>query len=339
MNDAADDVTSDAEGRFLLTPRAAGEYVVRAEHDGLAPAVSAAFTVDDGGAGLGAPDLALHLGAGGAIAGRVVAAAGNDPAGTIVGLTRGDGYDRTVRVGPGGEYRFERLTPGPWRLLELEEEIQPGVTSTSTSDRRRSREPEWSCTVFEGETSHCDLVLGDAELCVVTGKLTIDGRPPTGFKAQLVPEEEFFAQHPEQRVALAPDGTFRVTTAEPGSHWLVLAGPVEPAGEQYVLDLLRLAPGMQAWDLALVTGTLVVANAPQWDGEGIPTVAHMWDGPGNQQALTIVVGNAAGEARIPVPAGPGRLAKPDPAIRDFDLWQTLVTLDVPRGGEATARLP
>ncbi len=336
VEQAVDTVTTDSEGRFLLTPRKPGRYVVRAERAGRAPAVSATIEI---GPTLDGGELALALTPGGAIEGRVVTTDGTDPAGTIVGLSRGDGHDRTLRVGPDGAFRFERLTPGPWLLLQRDEEIRPGSTTTSTSEVRAPLpEPEWTCRVHEGQTTHQDLVLGASDACTLAGRLTIDGRAPGSWSAVLFPEEQFFAADGGKRVPLASDGSFRVGMPEPGRYRLVLAGNSVEGSEQYVLDLVELDWGARDWEFELVTGVLHVTDVPGPSEEGPPSFVHLWDGPGERMAVTIVAGDAAGLVRVSVPAGPGRIARPDPSTLDFALWPTSLELDVPRGGEARASL-
>jgi len=337
-DETTDEVESDEEGRFVLTVRKAGEYAARAEKDGLAPAVGDAIAV---GPGLAAADVELHLTEGGAIEGRVVTARGADPAGTIVGLSRGDGYDRTLRVGPDGTFRFERLTPGPWRLLALAEEILPGRTSITTSNGRgdQAADLDWTCTVYAGETCSFDLVLGDAEACVLRGRLAIDGAPPGRWQAWLVPEGTFFAQDPPHRTALDADGRFRLAVAEPGGYQLVLTSSLDGLAEQFLLDVVHLANGEQSWEFGLATGTLVVANVPAWDGQGIPAAVHLWSGKGRIEAITVLAGNTSGEARLAVPAGNGRIAAPDPAALDFERWPSRLAVEVPKGGEVTVSLP
>ncbi len=335
--EAVDTTRSDGEGRFLLTPREPGRYVVRAEREGYAPAVSATLEL---GSSLAWGEIELELGAGGALEGRVVRLDGVDPSGTIVGLSRGDGHDRTLRVGPEGSYRFERLTPGPWLLVERSEEIRPGNTVSSSSDGGgRARDIDWNVQVHEGRTTRHDLVLGAGQACVLTGRLTLEGRAPVAWQAALVEEDEFFAEGAKDPVSLDPGGNFRITAATPGRYWLVLASGFEGV-EQFLLDVVQLEAGVQPWEYDLEVGALEVAGVPSWGGDGPPGFVHVWDGPGSKKSFTILSGDEAGIARVPsVPAGKGRVVRPDTTSLDFERWPTVIAVEVPHGGTGVARLP
>ncbi len=338
VESASETVRTDADGRFLLTPRTPGAFVVRAEHAGLAPAVSAVLEL---GPSLRGPEVELELTPGGAIEGRVVKLDRTDPAGTIVGLTRGDGQDRTLRVGPDGAYRFERLTPGPWSVIECREEIQPGMTVTNTSDRPRGApEIEWTCDVQAGRTTRYDLVIGDPEACVLDGRLRIDGRAPLAWSAALAEGDDVFEIPDENRLSIGPGGAFRLARSEPGRYRLVLSGGSQEGNERLLFDVVHLEPGAVVWELDLETGTLEIDGVPAWDGEGIPAFVHVWDGPGRVKLLTVLAGDADGHVTLrSIPAGKGRIVRPDLSTLDLDHWPLVTEVEVRSGGSVHARLP
>ena len=103
--------TTDAEGRYALTPRETNDFVLRAAHDGLAPAEHEVRGYDT----LRGLEVDFELGTGGTVHGVVRALPGEEPTGLLVAASRGDANERTVRVGPDGAFRFEHLTPGRWR--------------------------------------------------------------------------------------------------------------------------------------------------------------------------------------------------------------------------------
>jgi hypothetical protein len=143
--------TTDAEGRFELPFSGDERQWIRADAPGFAPSELGPLVPDESVA------LELALVRGGVIEGVVLLPGGADAEGTILGLSRGDGFGRSYRAGPGGRYRFEGLTPGPWQLLQLEREIDPQSGNTV---RMRSSEPiEWSCEVRDGRTTRFDLDL------------------------------------------------------------------------------------------------------------------------------------------------------------------------------------
>ena len=336
--DVADETVCDEDGEFLLTARRASDYVVRAERDGYAPAESDTITVRRD---LGAPQIELELSSGGVIEGRVRRADGADPAGTILGLTRGDGLGRTVRAGLQGRYRIERLTPGPWWLEVRSEELIPGNSTTIMNTGGKPRGPgEPTCLVFEGETTWHDLELGGAALCALEGCLRVDAAPAQAWEVRLIPHERPFFEDESNGIGLDVDGCFRVETEQPGTYWLVLSGAFEQHGDQVLVDVVELGPGVERWEHGFSTGTLVVDGAAAWTGEEVPVCVHHWDGPGELFALTVISGDETGVARVPsIPAGPARLVRPDAENFEFAKWPTLLEVEVPAGGEARVRLP
>lgn len=144
--------TSDAEGRFELFVDADGPIVVRASAPGWVDSESAPFEA------AGAADrLALELGLGGAIEGRVVAPAGKPLGGRIVGAHRGDGRPISTRAAEDGTYRFDGLMPGDWHVFPLAEEYRPREHHYGST---ASTEPlSWSCRVEKGRTRSFDLDL------------------------------------------------------------------------------------------------------------------------------------------------------------------------------------
>jgi RNA polymerase sigma-70 factor (ECF subfamily) len=139
-----------ADGSFVL--EGAGDVWLRVTAEGFAPALAGPFKI-------GASDapVEIELGRGGAIEGRVIRADGSPGEGAIVGLNCGDGFGFTLRAGPGGLYRAERLTPGAWQVLPRGEELRP---ESSTLRQLPSGAPiEWSCQVREGEVTRFDVLL------------------------------------------------------------------------------------------------------------------------------------------------------------------------------------
>ena len=130
-----------------------GTFVLLASHDDHATLEYPTLQLDHG---RGRADLALELGPGGAIEGHVRTAGGHPVAGAIVGISRGDGRGRTQRVGADGLFRFEHLTPGPWRVMEREEEVVPNST-TSTDSVLPPPPIQWDCEVRAGRTTVFDL--------------------------------------------------------------------------------------------------------------------------------------------------------------------------------------
>ena len=150
---------TDAEGAFLLMPREQGEFVVRAELTGWCPTESAPIRYSAGGGG----EVEIHMGRGGTLVVEVVASPGEENAGVIVAVNRGDGHPRTQRADSEGRAVFEGLTPGRYDVQRTDVEIKPfSTTSASFSgDDDQPFELDWKIEVREGGTASYALVLGE----------------------------------------------------------------------------------------------------------------------------------------------------------------------------------
>lgn len=330
--EARDEAVSDAEGRFLLTPPAAGGYFVRAEPLGGAPTVVGPVAVGDE---LGGPPLELVLGAGGAIEGRVRLARGADPEGAIVGLTRGDGDERTQRVGSDGRFRFEALVPGPWRVELCSEELFGPIRGFSSTQNPRVEPFELgaNCVVHEGTTTYVDVGDEAGDALTFEGRFRIDERPAIGWSAHLGPAGKLDLEG-EGWTPLDSDGHFSLRARAPGAYRLTLRRQGGEFQEQFVFEDVELTGGDAPWERALHTGKLELAGAV-WDGEGPPAVVHLWRGSGQLFALTAGVGDS-GRA-LEVPAGPGELVAPNESL-DLASWKRLREVDVSRGGTTQVAL-
>lgn len=333
--DAEDTTRTDDEGSFLLTPREPGEYFVRAQTSGRAPAEYGPFTV---GSDLAGPEIELHLVEAGAIEGRVVLASGADGEGAVIGLTRGDGWARTQRAGPDGAFRFADLMPGPWQLELREEELNPGRTHTQTVPRGGApafEDLEWSCTVYPGETTYFDLHEVPEEHWPIQGRLTLNGESARGWTAALAPTGTFQIDG-GPRTDLGADGSFVLEAASAGKHRLILRGMLDERGGQFLVDEIRT--GGAPWRLDLDVGELVLEGMESWSDQGMPRLAHYWKGPGELFCITAPTPDAAGVGRMPfAPAGPGKLVTPDATFVPEN-WPVLREVDVDRGGVTTLRL-
>jgi hypothetical protein len=325
--EAHDETRTDAEGRFLLTAQVPGRYHVRALPETGAPAEAGPFELD---ATLGAPPLVIELGLGGAIEGRVLLASGADPEGSIVGLTRGDGGERTQRVGGDGRFRFEALIPGPWRVDLCTEEVfgPPGSISSTRSPRVRPFELEANCTVIEGQTTFVDVSDATPEALLITGRLTIDERPAVGWAARFGPAGVLEFEEGSW-TALDSDGRFELRPPRPGRYRLMLRQQGGEHQEQYLFEDLELDSDT-SWERALHTGRLRLVGGETWDGEGMPRAVHHWRGTGQLFSLAVPV--AQGDGVIEVPAGQATLRAPNRSSDPED-WPVLKPIDVPRGGE------
>jgi len=329
--DAHDETRTDAEGRFVLTPRAAGRYFVRAEPAAGAPAECGPVVIDEG---FGGAPLELHLGVGGAIEGRVRLA---DPEGAVVGITRGDGAERTLRVASDGHFRFEPLIPGEWRVELRDQEIfgEPRSISTTQGPGVEPFEFAANCSVYEGETTFVDVSDVASESLAFEGSLSIDERPAAGWAARLGPagRVDFESGGWTQ---LDSDGHFTLRAPGPGEYRLTLHLQGGAHQEQFLFDDVVLKGGDPPWERELHTGKLRIEGIGAWQGEGPPRAVHLWRGPGQFFSVTVPVGSSE-EVAIDVPAGAAELRAPGKSM-DPDSWKTLRKIDVPRGGELRVEL-
>jgi uncharacterized GH25 family protein len=149
---------TDEDGRFSLDVSDDGDYVVRAEPDGRAPVESEPILVV---AARGHAGVELEASAGGSLVVRATAPSGRDVSGIVVGITDGGPSPRTARTDDSGEVRFEGLRPGPWIVLERDEEIERGSSSSVSWTDEEPYELPWSCDVRAGRTTVYELVLED----------------------------------------------------------------------------------------------------------------------------------------------------------------------------------
>ncbi len=229
--------TTGADGSFVLTLREAGAYVVRVEADGAAPAEVGPFEFEPT---VGVAPLDVRLGEGGVLAGRVLPPPGRSAAGTIVGISRGDGYARTVRVGADGRFRFERLIPGRYHVVRHDRELRPGPPqSFGTSGEPGVGEIPWSCELFEGQTTRHDL---DLSICVLRGRLRPGGEEATASRVSLVDPASAAAVGAPASPAV--DGSFTLVAPVAGAYLLRVVGA---DGETRLEEPIEVRWGETRW--------------------------------------------------------------------------------------------
>ena len=324
---------TDTAGHFHVQVPDVGSFVLAAE----ARAGSAEFGPF---AHVEGP-VELTLGHGGAIEGSVLVPSGSRAVGTIVGVNRGDGKPRTVRVGPDGRYRFEGLAPGPWEVRVCgQEAVETGYSVYHTTGNEPPP-PPWVCDVIEGETTLFDVDLREREPCRLSGRLIVAAGADE-WTASLWPGylwgERGTARVPA--VALDPSGEFELEMNEPGRHRLHLSRTTKH-GEQQLSAAVRLEPGANTWEIELPLGSL------SGDGAGLRQAAsvefyHVWRGPLRSTCLTPIQPDLRGEFALnQVPAGRARIVRYDAerGALDPEFWTTVMAVDVPVGGKAEAHLP
>ena len=340
--------TADADGRFVLYPPAqergaidSGLAVVRADFPGYARTELAPRAFDPHQA----IEVELHLVHGGAIEGRALTARGVDPAGLVLAVHRGDGDLQTLRLGSDGRYRIVGLTPGPWEVRALDDELVGNRSSSSSTYYDGEPAPpmeDWTCTVVDGETTRFDLDLSDRAPCRLAGRLALGSATTAGWTAEL--QEQRRSDPQIVSGPLGAGGGFELTVERAGSYRLVLRGPDEGHGRLELSETLELDPGASTWELELPCGGVTGDGAV---GRGTRERFHRyrWGGSaeGHELAAELrIVADAEGRFALPVvPAGRGAIERNDPPGQgqDFAPWETVATFEVPPGATRAVTLP
>lgn len=291
------------DGTFELFPRESGRYVLVVRAPGFADFESAPFEYDASVAGA-SHGIALSLG--GTLHGRVItepteAAPSGSPAGVIVGISRGDGSCRTMRVDVDGTIRFEHLAAGRWAIRRCERDFnaEGGVTRSAVG----GFDPSLAYfDVEDGHTTHYDLDLRGAE-CVLDGKLDSSACDGCACTATLIALPRVpGVKHPQ--VALASDGSFRLEAAVLGPHELLIERRSVDRCEQTIEASVDLQRGTNAWTLALATGVI------EGEAERGAELVHTWTNARGTTSTTRCSADSDGRFRLTgAPAGPGTLAR------------------------------
>lgn len=324
--------TSDEVGRFRLDLREEDEYVVRVEAEGFAATELGPFELDPD---VGYRDLECALNPGGSIRGRVVRAPGRSPAGTIVAISRGDCWARTQRVDSDGVFYFEHLTPGPWQVVRVDEEIGEGHSSSSDGLFSSAfDEVPSNCAVAEGRETWFDLIETSAPICTLEGRLDFGGLDLSTWRASLLetsaPAGPVHRSPAEAR--LQRDGTFQLVVSGEGRRRLVLAGE-QGVAFSVILDLHE---GTNHWAATIEAAALSITSSPS------TFAAFHWVGEEGLQAFAPISAESGDPITLdPVPAGAARIVAPDPNRPSLDPaeWPALLELNLPAGEETVVELP
>lgn len=246
----ASSTTTAADGTFRLGLARAGRWVVHVEAAGFARAELGPLELREG------EELNLRevaLGAGGALAGRVVTAAEASPSGWTVVVGRGDGHLAWQSVGAQGTFAFEHLAAGEWRVLR----VHPDRVHFLASPGLRALPEElegWSATVVAGRTTTLELDLGAEQPCTLRGRLLVGGERPRA--------SSFWLASALERVHATTDaqGQFEVRSRCAGSHSLVLRED-RPGVTATYYARLELEPGTNERVFDLPGGALELTGA------------------------------------------------------------------------------
>lgn len=212
--------TTDAEGRFELPTNesATRTAVLLVTKEGFALTEHALEGHDPTAAIDG---VEIQMNTGGSLVGRVRVGPNRSPASVVVLVSRGDGRPKFTRPDADGNYRFDNLTPGPWRVEDRDVEPEGRSHSVAQGDEHPFR---WDCEVRLGETTSHDLDLRWHDGLRVTGRLTFGGRGVSGWSAVIESPEHADRPWACRPGELAADGSFSIE-AKPGPATLVLRSP------------------------------------------------------------------------------------------------------------------
>lgn len=292
----------DSDGRFSLSVERLGTYTLRAEAPDHALAELGPFPLT----GDERCEETIELGQGGTLEARVRSTGGESVVGKLVAVSRGDGLAHTRRTDEEGRVRFERLTPGPWQVELSGAEIDPRSGSTYFGTGPAAEIPA-NCSVSEGEVTHVDLWLeeADAGVCRLEGRLVVDGEPAEGWSASLDSE----GGSPGQASIRLELGSFRLATDVPGTHLLTLrCDDPDPGAMLVIREAVALSEGQHTWSLELETGRV---EGTLEAGPGL--LFHRWR-QGSLECFAPLIPGEGGAFRARVPAGPGELVRLDPEL-------------------------
>ena len=334
---------TDEEGWFDLYLRGRGRFVLTAEKSGYARAERLDLELDGS---RGAEGLEILMGQGGALEGRVIAPSAADASGVILSFNHGDGMPITRRTGTDGRYRVEGLVAGPWLVRVAEQELHQGSRSTSYSSGTTLPPMEWSCRVFEGQTTVHDVHLlaeGQAQL---SGLFLFGGRAASGFTASLWDYRvSVTTGDVRASTVIGGGGQFTLSVLEPGPYTLMLKG--NPGnGEIRFEEQLDLRPGEARFFADVLSGSLRLTAKPPPSGNEQP-LEYRWeepaDGPrkGALKAVIRILPDIHGQALLNrLPAGVGSLWLYQPSnegIR-YGEWSELKRVEIAAGLEARVDL-
>ena len=331
-------VRTDSDGKFSFAPQTPGDYAVRAELEGYAPA-EVRFEGYDPQVGTGG--LELELTGGGRIEGRVIPKSGEEALGLRVAASRGDGHVQVQYADEDGMYAFEALLPGRWMVEVVEQDLEELPTSHSSSSKRP--EIPWVCEVREGSTTRYDIDRTSEQTCRLDGTLAIDGVPAAGWSAWLNTAEGFSHRTAENpRTSVGADGRLELSVAKPGRYVLRLETPEELAESEEALAVdftLQLEPGSRSWDLELDTGKVILTGIPTNRRSG-EELAIEWSGKDGARVHAWIEPRATGVSRpVRLPVGEVRVRRYRGVVWKPQSGETLLVGTVNAGDRLSWTLP
>jgi hypothetical protein len=253
----------------------------------------------------GVDGLAVELGRGGTIEGRVLVPEGRDPGGVIVGVTRYDLAPRTLRTGSDGTYRFEGLTPGAWRVKRMASEPDPSTGGTSFSAAREEIRYETDCVVEEGKVTTFDLDLRQSFDVVLAGRVFVNGEPAAGWSVIVWPDAAHLHSAKDLPGGTVDErGSVRVVMPRPGKVRVQLLPVIEKGTPIEFNQEMEMLPGDNAWIVDVATGVVEGESASGRGG----SLRYEWMDGGVLKCSRDFAAGEDGKWSLPVvPCGEGRI--------------------------------
>ncbi|MEQ8764828.1 MAG: sigma-70 family RNA polymerase sigma factor [Planctomycetota bacterium] len=222
------------DGAFEMAVPGDGPYWILAESEGFARTRIGPVTPDPKG-------CAVILTVGGRLEGRVRTRDGSDPTGLVVVVDSGDGKPRSRRVGPDGEYSFDHLAPGTWRVGLHDRDVHPPVRRfLAKGDERSGRQR--TVRIEDAATTSLDLVHAGPAGFLLEGVLHVPLLGAT-WKARASIPHGSFQFRVTSWIDVGPEGRFSFDLDRPGKvrielrsegvsydwtieEWITLEGPV-----------------------------------------------------------------------------------------------------------------
>ena len=110
--------------------------------------------------------------------------------------------------------------------------------------------------VREGETAHFDLDLSDERPCVLHGRLSIDGKPASEWRATLLPDSNGMAGSGLPSTVIDSEGRFEFSTAEPGYRRVRFTPPTGAGSELELVLRLEVPRGDSHAERSITTGRI-----------------------------------------------------------------------------------
>jgi hypothetical protein len=203
----------------------------------------------------------------------------------------------------------------------------------------RTQEIPWVCVVEEGKTTVYNLNLVQGTVPLITGRLTLDGKPPKAWTASLQEVNDMHISINEDKVSLDVEGRFVLQGKRRGTHQILLSGTVGEGAELRIRNQLHLDAGETPWSLDITTGRLILENLPEPDPAAL-FLCYKWEGSRDLMAITIIPKDGGDPLTLTVPAGCGSMVKflLNPTAPEGYTEVPLKEVEVPAGKTVTLKL-